>query len=206
MTFDVTASNGFARAAYGVSAVDQLTRCLDLIADALDCRIAVRARINMAYGCPYEGAVDGDDVATLAATLYTHGCTEVVLADTLGVATPQQAAALGCKLAKRIPKESIGVRFHDTYGLALTNIYCCLAVGIVSIESSLGGVYAHAQGNYLETPVATEDVVNMLHALNIGTGIDLHALVAASHFIARGRRCAPISKTASAFHAVGCRI
>lgn len=206
LTFDVTASDGFARAAYGASAADQLTLCLDLITGALDCGIVARARINMAYGCPYEGAVDGDVVATLAATLYTHGCTEVVLADTLGVATPQQAAALVRKLAKRIPKKNIGVRFHDTYGLALTNIYCCLAAGIACIESSLGGVYAQAQGNYLETPVATEDVVNMLHGLNIGTGMDLQALVAASHFIARGRRCASISKTASAFQAAGCRI
>tara|TARA_R110002096_G_scaffold426490_5_gene636378 strand:- start:8702 stop:9652 length:951 start_codon:yes stop_codon:yes gene_type:complete len=205
VTLDVTTSDAFATGAWGSSAAVRVDECLQTMAQLRDCGTDVRVRINVAFGCPYQGIIDCDDVARLAEVLYTHGSTEVILADTIGVATPRECAALTSNVAARIPRSCIGVRFHDTYGLALTNIFSCLANGVTSIESSLGGVHAPARGNYLQTPVTTEDVVHLLRGLDIECGVDLHALVAASHYIARARGQAPISRTAMALDAIGCR-
>jgi len=152
----------------------------DVIPHARSQQVPVRAYVSTVYGCPYEGDVDPDKAVELTGQLRDMGVYQISLGDTIGVANPKQVEdVLGRVLAKH-PQETIAVHFHDTQGTALANCLVSLTMGITTIDAAAGGLggcpYAPgASGN-----LATEDVVAMLHAMNISTGIDLDKLTEAS--------------------------
>jgi hydroxymethylglutaryl-CoA lyase len=152
----------------------------DVVPHALAAGLKVRAYVSTVFGCPYEGDVDPERAVQLSGQLRDMGVYEISLGDTIGVANPQQVEdVLGRVLAKH-PASSIAVHFHDTQGTALANCLVALTMGITTIDASAGGLggcpYAPgAAGN-----LATEDVVAMLHGMNVKTGIDLDKLAEAS--------------------------
>jgi hydroxymethylglutaryl-CoA lyase/(R)-citramalyl-CoA lyase len=137
--------------------------------------------ISVAFGCPFEGRVDPGAVAELAARF---DATEVVLADTIGVATP--SAVLG--LVERTG--AAGFHGHNTRSTGYANALAALEAGATVLDASIGGLggcpYApRATGN-----VATEDLVYLLDGEGIETGIDLGALIGISEWLEEvlGRR------------------
>jgi hydroxymethylglutaryl-CoA lyase len=160
-----------------------LSRFIPVLARARSVDIPVRGYISCALGCPYEGAIKPQQVASLAERLYAMGCAEISLGDTIGVGTPLQAQALVNTVAAVVPIERLAVHFHDTHGRALANIRACLKLGVSIIDASVAGLggcpYAPgAPGN-----VATEAVVAMLEDMGIATGVDLDKLGEAGRFI-----------------------
>ena len=159
---------------------DTITAFEDVIPVARAQQVPVRAYVSTVFGCPYEGEIDPDRVVALVGQLRDMGVYQISLGDTIGVANPQQVEdVLGRILAKH-PAEVLAVHFHDTQGTALANCLVSLTMGITTIDAAAGGLggcpYAPgASGN-----LATEDVVAMLHAMNIETGIDLDKLTEAS--------------------------
>jgi hydroxymethylglutaryl-CoA lyase/(R)-citramalyl-CoA lyase len=136
--------------------------------------LPVTLTISVAFGCPFEGRVDPVVVADLVAEL---GAAEVVLADTIGVATPRQVRALVERT--RAP----GVHLHNTRNTGYANAVAALEAGATLLDASCGGLggcpYApRATGN-----IATEDLVYLLEGDGIDTGIDLDALVAVSKWL-----------------------
>jgi hydroxymethylglutaryl-CoA lyase len=82
-----------------------------------------------------------------------------------------------------VPVERLAGHYHDTWGMALANIYASLEMGVAVFDASVAGLggcpyAAGASGN-----VATEDVVYLMNGLGIGTGIDLERLAGAGAFI-----------------------
>jgi hydroxymethylglutaryl-CoA lyase len=152
----------------------------EVIPPALAANVPVRAYVSTVYGCPYEGEVDPDKAVELTTRLRDLGVYEISLGDTIGVANPAQVEdVLGRVLAKH-PAKSVAVHFHDTQGTALANCLVALQMGVTTIDAAAGGLggcpYAPgASGN-----LATEDVVAMLHAMGVKTGIDLDKLTEAS--------------------------
>ena len=154
----------------------------------------VRGYISTAFGCPYEGYVAPPAVVEVAERLLELGVDELSIGDTIGVATPNQVVELTRLLAERMPLERLAMHFHDTRGTALANVLAALQCGISIFDSSAGGLggcpYAPgASGN-----LATEDLLYLLHGLDIETGVDLDAVVAASRFLAGVRASAPASR------------
>ena len=142
-----------------------------------------RVYISTAFGCPYEGEVTIAQVVTVVEELLSMGLGQIVLGDTIGVATPGQVHGVLGELAQVMDLRNLGLHFHDTRGIALANILVALEHGIRSYDSSVAGLggcpYAPgASGN-----VATEDVVHLMNSLGISTGIDLEKLVAAGAFM-----------------------
>lgn len=122
-------------------------------------------------------------MADLAAQLREIGCYEISLGDTIGIGDPKSMDSLLSKVLQVIPSGSVAVHCHDTYGMALANVFAALQHGISTFDSSVGGLggcpYAPgASGN-----VATEDLIHMLHRMGIQTGVDLDSLCEASLFI-----------------------
>ncbi|WP_143415431.1 hydroxymethylglutaryl-CoA lyase [Geobacillus sp. E263] len=143
----------------------------------------VRGYVSTVFGCPYEGNVSVEQVIRVSERLFDMGIDELSLGDTIGVATPKQVQELLKIVLKRFPKEKLAMHFHDTRGTALANILISLEMGITTFDSSLGGLggcpYAPgASGN-----VATDDLVYMLHGMDIATGIDVGRLAEAALFI-----------------------
>ncbi len=136
--------------------------------------------ISVSFGCPYEGHVPADRVLAIARRLVEAGAAEVGFGDTTGMANPRQVREFFAAARQRLPDVELTAHFHNTRGQGLANVLAALECGIDSFESSfgeLGGcpVPPGATGN-----IATEDLVSMLHEMDIATGVDLGALIEAS--------------------------
>jgi isopropylmalate/homocitrate/citramalate synthase len=144
----------------------------------------IRGYVSTAFGCPYEGEVPPEKVLEVTARLLDLGCYEVSVGDTIGVGTPMQVQGVIGMLLQVVPASRLAMHFHDTRGTALANTLAALELGIAAFDASSGGLggcpYAPgASGN-----LATEDLVYMLDAMGIETGVSLERLVQASAIIA----------------------
>lgn len=195
------ASEAFSQKNINCSVNESMERFIPVIAAAQASNMRVRGYISCVLGCPYSGAVDPGQVAAIAERLYTAGCYEISLGDTIGVGTPGEARLLVDAVAEHVPRERIAVHFHDTYGQALANILAALESDVRVIDSSVAGLggcpYAHgATGN-----VATEDVVYMLHGMGLKTGVDLDKLAETGWHICNALRRQPSSRVSLAMRA-----
>jgi hydroxymethylglutaryl-CoA lyase len=155
----------------------------DVCARAREAGLRVRGYLSTAFGCPYEGAVAPETVATVAARLLDLGVYEVAVSDTIGIAHPGQVARVLDAVLVRTTPDRVALHFHDTRGTALANVVAALPYGINTFDASAGGLggcpYAPgAAGN-----LATEDLIYMLNGLGAETGVSLDALLEASAFI-----------------------
>jgi hydroxymethylglutaryl-CoA lyase len=144
----------------------------------------VRGYVSTAFGSPFGDDVTPQMVLDVSCKLMEMGCDELSIGDTIGVGVPSQVEALVPLLVQRIPLDSIAMHFHDTRGTALANVYAALQLGVTKFDASSGGLggcpYAPgATGN-----VGTEDVLYLLHQMDIETGVDLAKVRTASRFIA----------------------
>jgi hydroxymethylglutaryl-CoA lyase len=177
------ASESFSRKNINRSIDESLEIYREVCARARDARLAVRAYVSTAFGCPFEGAVDPAAVARVSAALIAMGAYEVAVSDTIGIAHPGQVPAVVGAVAERVPLDRIALHFHDTRGTGLANMLAALQLGVRTFDASAGGLggcpYAPgATGN-----VATEDVLYMLDGLGIQTGVAIDTVLAASRFI-----------------------
>ncbi|MBS1269437.1 MAG: 3-hydroxy-3-isohexenylglutaryl-CoA/hydroxy-methylglutaryl-CoA lyase [Gammaproteobacteria bacterium] len=192
------ATEGFSQKNINCSIAESLERFTSVCGAAKEQNIRVRGYVSCVVGCPYEGEVDPGKVAEVAEALYTLGCYEISLGDTIGVGTPKKVERVLYTVAERVPTDKLSVHFHDTHGQALANILTALQCGIAGVDSAVSGLggcpYAHgAAGN-----VATEDVLYMLNGLEVETGVDMDALLMASGFISKALGQSPASKVARA--------
>jgi isopropylmalate/homocitrate/citramalate synthase len=130
--------------------------------------------ISVSFGCPFEGRVDPGRVAELARRF---AGTEVVLADTIGVATPRAVRSLVERTG------AAGFHGHNTRSTGYANALAALDAGATVLDASAGGLggcpYApRATGN-----IASEDLVYLLEGEGIETGIDLDALITVSEWL-----------------------
>jgi hydroxymethylglutaryl-CoA lyase len=146
--------------------------------------IFIRACISTAFYCPYEGKINEDDVIDLCNEFVSWGVDELSVADTIGMANPVESYQLFSKLTEILPNVLITAHFHDTRKMGLANIFAALQAGITRFDTSAGGLGGCPFAPGATGNVATEDVVNMLHTMNIETGIDLNQLCKAVSVIA----------------------
>jgi len=160
------------------SIAESLAGLQDVLGRAREAGLRCEGIISTSFGCPYEGRVPPERVLDIAARLRDYGAQEVGFGDTTGMANPVQVAELFALARQELGDEvELTAHFHNTRGAGLANALAALQAGVTSFESSfgeLGGcpVPAGATGN-----IATEDLVSMLHEMNIVTGIDLSALI-----------------------------
>ena len=145
----------------------------------------VRAYVSTAFGCPYEGAIAVEKVVRVANALAEFGVDEISIGDTIGVATTEQVTYVAEALQTHMPVERIAMHFHDTHGNALANVRAALAMNVAIFDSSSGGLGGCPFAPGAPGNVATEDVVAMLDAEGIETGVSLEGVRAATRFVTR---------------------
>ena len=134
--------------------------------------------LSTAFGCTLEGDVPADRVVQLAEQLMEAGCDEVGLSDTTGYANPAQVKDLVRRVRAAVGGHALsGLHLHNTRGLGLANVLAGLEVGITTFDSSLGGLGGCPFAPGASGNIVTEDLVFMLEAMGIGTGIDLARLL-----------------------------
>ena len=173
----------FSRKNINQSIGESLDTYADVCRRAQAAGLRVRGYLSTAFGCPFDGAVEPEQVAQIAARLFDLGVFEVAVSDTIGIAHPGQIPGVLEAVLARVPATHIALHFHDTRGTALANVLTSLPFGITTFDASAGGLggcpYAPgAAGN-----LATDDLVYMLNGMGFETGVSLPALGKASAFI-----------------------
>jgi hydroxymethylglutaryl-CoA lyase/(R)-citramalyl-CoA lyase len=139
------------------------------------------ATISVAFGCPFEGDVDPGVVAELAERLVQAGAGEIVLADTIGVATPRPVARLVERtLVLGVP---VGGHFHDTRHTGVACAWAAVEAGATVLDASVGGLGGCPFAPKATGNVATEDVLYLLDREGVETGVDLGALVGVARWL-----------------------
>ena len=179
------ASEAFSQRNINCSISESLERFAPIMAAAKQHGISVRGYVSCVLGCPYEGQIAPEQVATVARELYAMGCYEVSLGDTIGTGTAGATRRLFEVVGAQVPREKLAGHFHDTYGQAIANIYASLLEGITAFDSSIAGLGGCPYAKGASGNVATEDVLYLLNGLGIETGIDLEALIGAGQQISK---------------------
>jgi len=147
-------------------------------------RPTLEGGLSTAFGCTLEGDVPPDRVVALAEQLMRAGCDEVGLSDTTGYANPTQIKSLVRRVRAAVGEHSFnGLHLHNTRGLGLANVLAGLEVGITTFDSSLGGLGGCPFAPGASGNIVTEDLVFMLEAMGLETGIDLTKLFAAREIL-----------------------
>ncbi|HZQ80765.1 MAG TPA: hydroxymethylglutaryl-CoA lyase [Gaiellaceae bacterium] len=132
----------------------------------------VTVTVSCSWGCPFEGEVDPGAVAELCESF--ADADELVLADTIGVATPRRVERLVERVSIVGPR--VGAHLHNTRNQGYASAWGALAGGATVLDASVGGLGGcpfspNATGN-----VATEDLVWQLERDGVETGVDVGAL------------------------------
>ncbi|QKS28282.1 MAG: hydroxymethylglutaryl-CoA lyase [Candidatus Accumulibacter similis] len=191
-------SESFSQKNINCSVSESLKRFAAVVDSASALDIPVRGYVSCVIACPYEGRIAPQKVAAVAQRLFEMGCHEISLGDTIGAGTPVRVQQMIEACAAVVPLDRLAGHYHDTYGMAIANVYASLEVGMAVFDSSIGGLggcpYAPgASGN-----VATEDVLFLLQGLGIDSGMDMDALLIASEYIAQHLGRQPAAKAARA--------
>lgn len=177
------ASESFSRKNINCSIAESLKRFEPVVSAASALEIPVRGYVSCVVGCPYEGAIAPEQVASVAKTLFDMGCYEVSLGDTIGVGNPAAVQRMIEACAQVIPIGKLAGHYHDTYGMAIANIYASLQMGMAVFDASVAGLGGCPYAKGASGNVATEDVIYLLDGLGIETGIDLAKLAAIGDWI-----------------------
>jgi hydroxymethylglutaryl-CoA lyase len=145
--------------------------------DAAGSKTLIEGGVGTAFGCTLQGEVKPSEVLRVMQGLLDAGADRVSIADTVGYADPASVSRL-FEQALRIAGDRFWCgHFHDTRGLALANIHAAMQLGVARFDASLAGIGGcpHAPG--ASGNASTEDLVFMLEAMGIDTGIDIEALL-----------------------------
>jgi len=181
------ATDSFAQRNQGASIDDTIAAWNEIAPLAHEANIRAQVTVSVAFGCPFEGEVEPQRVVDIVKRLAEARPLEIAIADTIGVAVPNQVSELVDRIKQAVPEISLRCHFHNTRNTAVANAYAAVLAGVTTLDSSVGGVGGcpfapNATGN-----VATEDLVYMLSRAGFDTGIDLNALIDTANWLQERR-------------------
>ena len=183
LSMSVSASDTHSRKNTQMPGAEALEIMVTLISYALASGLKVRAGIQCAFGCVYEGHISEDLVLSAAAKMIQAGALEINLADTTGMATPKSIGSLIARMHREFPSTKISLHLHDTRGLGLLNMSTGYEAGVRYFDVCAGGIggcpfVKGAAGN-----VPTEDAVHMFEAMGVHTDINIESICVAVAFL-----------------------
>lgn len=183
------ASDAFGITNQGQDRAASLAVAQEVIAIAHAAGRRAQATIAVAFGCPFSGKVDPAVVVDMARALATFCPDEIALADTIGIARPDEVERLVAQVRAAIAPLPVRVHFHDTRGMGVANVMAAVRSGATVIDASIGGTGGCPFAPGATGNVATEDC---LYALDDRLGIDLPAIVATGQWL-----CAELGRPVS---------
>lgn len=195
-----SASEAFSQKNINCSIEQSIERFASVVQAALAAGISVRGVMSCTVGCPYEGDISPERVAYLAGLMKQIGVQHIGVADTVGVGTPRKVQAALETTLKHFDVDAVSGHFHDTYGQALANTLASLEMGIWQFDTAVSGLGGCPYAKGATGNVATEDVVYMLHGMDIETGVDLNKLIEAGVFVSSALNRKNNSRVAVALH------
>ena len=176
-------SDAFTQKNINCSVDESFKRISDVSRQAKKDGLLIRGYISTSFGCPYAGDIGLGKLEEVIGKFLDLGAYEVSIGDTIGIAHPKQVYSYLNSLKKSFDFSKLALHFHDTRGLALTNVLTSLECDINTFDSSSGGLGGCPYAKGATGNVATEELVYLLEKLGLETGIDLHELSKATSFI-----------------------
>lgn len=181
VSFALAATESFSRRNAGASVEESIAAAEAIVESARVDGIRTSLTISVAFGCPFEGPVPPDRIMEIAERLAATEADELVLADTIGVASPTQVRSLLERVATL--GKPVGGHFHNTRNTGYANAYAALEAGVSVLDASVGGLGGCPFAPKATGNVATEDLAYLLEGEGVGTGVDLDALIAVSEWL-----------------------
>ncbi len=177
------ATDMFAQRNQGQTSLESVEVAADVIRFARSEGRRAQVTIGAAFGCPFEGDIDPAHVIEMARRLAEAQPTEIALADTIGVAVPQQTFALVAAVREAIAPLPVRVHLHNTRNTGIANAWAAYEAGAATLDSALGGIGGcpfapRATGN-----IATEDLLYLLDRSGVESGYDLDRTIAAAQWL-----------------------
>ncbi|HFX6396582.1 TPA: hydroxymethylglutaryl-CoA lyase [Acinetobacter baumannii] len=198
------ASESFTRKNINCSIDESFEKFSDVLNAAKAHNIRVRGYVSCIVDCPYEGAIAPEQVVKVVKRLYDMGCYEVSLGETIGTATPDRVQKVWQACLAELDSKVLAGHFHNTYGMAIANIYQSLQQGIRVFDSSLAGLGGCPYAKGASGNVSTEDLFYLLSHMGFETGIDLEKLMQASQNISNVLNRKSLSNYANAYWQTKC--
>lgn len=117
--------------------IDALEK-IKLKADAAGLNVVVY--ISMAFGNPYGDLWNADEVVEAVGILADMAIHEISLADTVGLATPEQVGELVGAVVRAYDHLEIGAHLHSTQAGAATKVLAAYNAGCRRFDSAIGGL------------------------------------------------------------------
>ena len=179
----VVASETFNQKNQGASVDDTMSGYDEIAGKVTNAGLKLTGVIGAAFGCPFEGDVDPEQVASLVKRLMDGGATEIVLADTIGAAVPTQITDMLNRVRDVHGDDfGLGLHLHNTRNTGFANAAAAALAGVDFLDASVGGIGGcpfapRATGN-----IATEDLCYMLRNMGFDTGVDAAKLIGVSEW------------------------
>jgi len=172
----VAASDTFLQRNQRCDQAGALSRIADIERMRNGTRTRISGYVSCCFACPYEGPTDSTRVVELCDQLMQLGVDDVYLADTNGRGTAPATRRLLDRVLDRVPVDRLGCHFHDTYGQAIANLDVALLAGVRRIDAATAGLGGCMFAPGATGNVASEDVLTLLAAHGIETGINARQL------------------------------
>jgi len=179
----VAATESFSQRNQGCSVDEGVAAWLEIASAATAAGIRAQITISTAFGCPFEGEVAPSRVVALAERLAAGKPDEIAIADTIGVAVPAQVTQLFAALRAALPGIRWRAHFHNTRNTGLANAYAAVQAGVRALDASCGGIGGCPFAPAATGNIPTEDLIYMLHRMDMDTGVDLPALLDTSRWL-----------------------
>lgn len=167
----MSVSDPHSRRNAGMSVDEAEERLLENVTAARAAGLSVRGGLQCVFGSVSGEVIDLARVLRVAERLAAAGVVEIALADSAGLADPLSLTRLVTAVRARVGEVELVMHLHDTRGLGIANLMAAMQAGVTRFDTAFGGLggcpfIPGAAGN-----VATEDVVGLLDALGIDSGI-----------------------------------
>ena len=135
---------------------------------ARDAGLGIVVYISMAFGNPYGDLWNGQELVEAVDLLAEMQVEQISLADTVGLASPQQVADIVGPITGRFDHLEIGVHLHSRPGDAKEKVKAAYNAGCRRFDSALGGLGGcpFAQDELVGN-IPTEAVIEALNELGV---------------------------------------
>jgi hydroxymethylglutaryl-CoA lyase len=179
----VVASDTYNRKNQGCSTSDSVSAWQEISAKAKSAGLRPNVMISSAFGCPYEGEVKVERVIELAKQLVDAGPAELGIADSIGVAVPDQVSELLGRVKEVIGDVPLRCHFHNTRNTGLANAQAAVVAGATYLDASIGGIGGCPFAPAATGNIPTDDLLYMLDRSGVETGVSLEKIIDVSRWL-----------------------
>jgi hydroxymethylglutaryl-CoA lyase len=179
----VVASDTYNQRNQGVPYADSIKAWLDIAKDAKAAGIRANVMVSSAFGCPFEGEVPLQRVLDIVDQIAEAEPVELGIADSIGVAVPNQVTELIGAVRERVPHLPIRCHFHNTRNTGLANAQAALDAGVASLDASIGGIGGCPFAPAATGNIPTDDLLYMFDRSGVETGVSLEKIIETSNWL-----------------------